>query len=751
MIIDRDITPYILFEESSIHDALNKISNNKSRIVFTVSNFGVIQGGISDGDVRRWIVQQDSIDLNLPASKIHNTSVKSKSVNESINRIELCFTGIVEIIPLVDANNRVVAIAKKESSYFKIGDYKIGENNPAFIISEIGNNHNGDYDLAKKLVDEALMAGADCVKFQMRDLEALYRNPHLNNSDNEDLGSQYTIDLLIKYQLSNDNMYRIFDYCHKKGIMPLCTPWDQPSVKLLDQYGLTGYKVASADLLNHDLLKSIVATHKPMICSTGMSREEEIIDTSKLLKDLGAQFALLHCNSTYPVPFKDINLKYLERLSKIGMCVVGYSGHERGINVAIASLGFGAKIIEKHFTLDKNMEGNDHKVSLLPEEFSNLVKGIREVEESIGNKDVRDLTQGELMNREILGKSLVVNCDIKKGEIIQENMIVIKSPGQGLPPYRKKEVVGKKATHYFKMGDFLFPSDIEENEQYKPREYCFNRSWGIPVRFHDVNKLISSITPNLVEFHLSYKDLDLNPNTYLDTNYDMDLVIHAPELFSNDHILDLCSSNKGYRKRSIAELQRVVVFTREIKKRFSNTKEKTLIIVNVGGTTRDGFLEKSTRTEMYKITADSLAQIDQAGIEFIPQTMPPFPWHFGGQSYHNLFTEAEDISDFCEKYGYRICLDISHSKLACNYNKTSFTEYIKKVSPFSAHLHIVDAKDVDGEGLQIGDGEIDFQNLANLLKKYSPKSSFIPEIWQGHKDNGAGFWEALTKLENIFN
>jgi len=633
MIIDKEFAPYILLEENSILEALNKINTNNSRILFTITNSGVIQGVVSDGDVRRWLTVQDKVDLNVAVLNLHNKSYHSARLDDPSFMIEKLFSNSINVVPLTDRNNRIVAVAKKQSDVFEIGNHKIGKDHPVFIIAEIGNNHNGDCDLAIKLVDEAVNSGADCAKFQMRDLNSLYRqSSNKNSSVSEDLGSEYVIDLLRKYQLSNDDMLRIFDYCHEKGIMPLCTPWDVSSIKILNNYGMSGFKVASADLVNHHLLEKLIATHKPLICSTGMSREEEIVESVKLLRNSGAQFSLLHCNSTYPAPFKDVNLTYLRRLSEIGQCVVGYSGHERGINVAIASLGFGAKIIEKHFSLDRNMEGNDHKVSLLPHEFSTLVKGIREVEESIGSGKVREITQGELMNREVLGKSLVINCDLEKGKVIKESMIDIRSPGQGLPPYQKKELVGKKATHDFSSDDFFFPSDLENNFQYKSRKFNFKRKWGIPVRFHDLDGLTCNTNPDLVEFHLSYKDLNVDIDSYLTKKYDMDLVIHAPELFSGDHILDLCSRNKEYRERSIRELQRVVDITRKIRKSFHKATERTLIIVNVGGATQDTPLDSSKRVEMYKMIADSLSEIDQHDVEIIPQTMPPFHGTLGGSA-----------------------------------------------------------------------------------------------------------------------
>ena len=215
----------------------------------------------------------------------------------------------------------------------------------------------------------------------------------------------------------------------------MCTPFDLESLSQLESYGMSAYKIASADLTNHVLLKEMCKTGKPLICSTGMANESEISDSVELLKKNGANFALLHCNSTYPAPFKDINLSYLSKLKKIGEnCEVGYSGHERGFSVPVAAVSLGARIIEKHFTLDKSMEGNDHKVSLLPKEFKNMVKYIREVELAMGNNGVRTISQGEMMNREVLAKSLIANKCIKKGEIILKEYVEIRSPGNGLQP-----------------------------------------------------------------------------------------------------------------------------------------------------------------------------------------------------------------------------------------------------------------------------------------------------------------------------
>ena len=162
----------------------------------------------------------------------------------------------------------------------------------------------------------------------------------------------------------------------------------------------------------------------------------------------------------------------------------------------------------------------------------------------------------------------------------------------------------------------------------------------------------------------------------------------------------------------------------------------------------DRHLVSDDRAQLYELTLESLGKVDTEGTEIIPQTMPPFPWHFGGQRYHNMFVDADEIRAFCSQHSYRVCLDVSHSKLSCNYYKASWSSFVRVVAPYAAHLHIADASGVDGEGLQIGDGEIDFSELWALLAAAAPDASFIPEVWQGHKNDGEGFWIALERLEN---
>ena len=625
-----------------------------------------------------------------------------------------------------------------------IVDFHIG-NKRTFIIAEIGNNHNGSFDRAIEMVDLAVEMGVDCVKFQMRQLDQVYRKRSLDKSG-EDLGTEYIIDLLNRFELSVEEQRMIAAYCAEKGILYLCTPWDIKSVDVLESFGVVAYKVASADLTNLPLLDKLAFTKKPLILSTGMSTPEEVKITLDFLNKRDVQFVLLHCNSTYPAPFQDINLHWINSLKKAHP-LIGYSGHERGTSVSMASVALGACVIERHFTLDRNMEGPDHAASLEYNEFKSLIIGIREIEEALGDGSSRYLSQGEMINRENLGKSLVAATELKKGTILKAKDIKVLSPGQGLAPHMYETLLGKELKRDMLSEDFFFPSDIDDI-MIKPRPYKFKHPWGVPVRYHDFAKYNKVIKPDFYEFHLSYSDMDLNPADYLEGEYDCGFVVHAPELFKESHLMDLATPDEEYRAYSMEQTQRVIDITRALKKFFPKEK-RPMIVANIGGFSMDAPIPKEKKAAYYEQFGKSLQLLDTEGVEITPQTMAPFPWHFGGQRYQNIFVEIEEIEHYCKKFGMRMCFDVSHSMLACNYMGKDFYEFAKRMAPFTGHLHLGDAKGVNGEGLQIGEGDMDFKRLGKILNEGCPNAYFIPEIWQGHKNEGSGFWYAMEKLEGI--
>lgn len=624
----------------------------------------------------------------------------------------------------------------------EIGRHIIGAGR-AYVIAEIGNNHNGNFDRAIQMIDLAADMGADCAKFQMRHLDEVYRQRTLRK-DGEDLGTEYVLDLLRRFELSAEDHRRLADHCTVKGILYLCTPWDARSVDILQGFGVPAYKVASADLTNLPLLDKLASTGKPLILSTGMSRPEEVRITVDFLNRRSAAFVLLHCNSTYPAPLHDINLKWMHQLREVHP-LVGYSGHERGINVSLAAVALGACVVERHFTLDRAMEGPDHAASLTHAEFKRMIEGIREIEEALGEGKERQLSQGEMINRENLGKSLVSATVLTKGSVLTAADIKVRSPGQGLSPQSYERLLGRTLRHDMIEEDFFYPSDLAD-ERIEPRSYRFSRPWGVPVRYHDFQEYNARIKPDLFEFHLSYSDMELKPDDFLNGIYPCGFVVHAPELFANSRLMDLASPDEAYRAQSVIETQRVIDITRDLKRFFPQTT-RPMIVANIGGFTMDEPLPPAVISAYYERFAKSLCELDMDGVELIPQTMAPFPWHFGGQRYQNIFVKIEEIVEWCSKLKLRMCFDISHTRLTCNHFGIDFYDFTEKMAPFSAHLHLGDAKGLNGEGLQIGEGDIDFVRLGKILGKGCPSASFIPEIWQGHKNGGEGFWIALEKLE----
>lgn len=614
-----------------------------------------------------------------------------------------------------------------------------------FVIAEIGNNHNGSLELARKLVDAAIAAGADCVKLQLRNREALYR-PRDAGSAAEDLGVEYIQDLLEKVELTLPEHRALRQYCRDRGILYLCTPWDEPSVDVLATFDVAALKIASADLCNPYLIRKAALLGKPLILSTGMSFDHEIVRAVAELHALAVPFALLHCNSTYPAPEPDIHLRYMTRLAQLHD-IVGYSGHERGTAITIAAVALGAKVVERHITLDRGMEGPDHLASIEPGDFRSMVEGIRQLEQALPwTGPGRHVSQGELLNRENLGKSVIAARDIARGEVFDHASFRIASPGQGLAPYRFADLVGRTARRDIGRGDFLFESDLHDPVAIE-RTHSFPVKWGVPVRYHDFRIYREWIEPDLFEFHLSYRDLGLDPRPYLAPASCSRLVVHAPELFEHSELLDLATDDDAYRQRSIDNLKRVVAATHVIAEYFSGA-DSLLIVANVGGFSADRSLDPALRPLLYERFRESCARIDFGRSELIPQNMAPFPWHFGGQRHQNIFMIPGEIATMARELELRICLDLSHLQMTCTHFGLDFQEALALLLPVSAHLHVADAKGANGEGVLMGTGDVVWPDTWRQICRY-PDIGFIPEVWQGHKDHGAGFWAALKFLERL--
>ena len=323
-----------------------------------------------------------------------------------------------------------------------------------FIIAEAGVNHNGNVELAKELVDKAVEAGVDCIKFQTFKTENLVNKYakkseyQVKNTKNND--SQYK--MLKDLELSNEAFNELKLYCDSKNIMFLSTPFDLDSADYLNDLGMSIFKIPSGEITNLPYLRKINSYKKKIILSTGMSTISEIKAALSVLSD--CHVSLLHANTEYPTPPCDANLSAIKTLKKEFNLPVGYSDHTLGIEAPIAAVAMGAEIIEKHFTLDKNMPGPDHKASLEPDELINMVKVIRKTELMIGS-GVKEPSKSEMKNMVIARKSIIAKVPIKKGEMFTEDNLCVKRPGNGISPMKWDEIIGTIASKDYDEDDLI--------------------------------------------------------------------------------------------------------------------------------------------------------------------------------------------------------------------------------------------------------------------------------------------------------
>jgi N,N'-diacetyllegionaminate synthase len=328
-----------------------------------------------------------------------------------------------------------------------------------FIIAEAGVNHNGSIDLAKKLIDVASNSGADAVKFQtFKAADLVIKNAQKAEYQKKTTGLEESqFDMIKKLELDDKSHKELISYCDSKKIMFLSSPFDIDSIKFLHDLDLQIFKIPSGEITNLPYLREIGKLNKKVILSTGMANLEEIKDAIDILKTEGTQkdnITVLHANTMYPTPMRDVNLKAMLTIGETFDINYGYSDHTLGIEVDIAAVAMGAKCIEKHFTLDKNLEGPDHKASLEPDELKSMISAIRNIEIALGSS-IKKPTESETSNIQIARKSIVTKTKIKKGDTLNNKNLSTKRPGSGISPMRWDDIVGTKAKKNYNEDELL--------------------------------------------------------------------------------------------------------------------------------------------------------------------------------------------------------------------------------------------------------------------------------------------------------
>ncbi len=330
---------------------------------------------------------------------------------------------------------------------------------PVFIIAEAGVNHNGDLKLAKRLIDVAAEAGADAVKFQTFKAEKLVSQnaPKATYQKQTTEAEESQFAMLKKLELDLETHKLLMSHCQERNIMFLSSPFDLDSIDLLNELGIEIFKIPSGEITNLPYLRKIGGLDKDVILSTGMSTMDEIEAAVKILYTAGLkkeQLTILHCNTEYPTPMCDVNLRAMQTLSKKLTVAVGYSDHTLGIEIPIAAVALGARVIEKHITLNNDLLGPDHRASLEPDELKTMINAIRNIEQAMGD-GLKKPTPSEIINRPIARKSIVAKRQIKKGERLNDDNLTIKRPGTGISPMKWDQLIGTRATRSFQMGEII--------------------------------------------------------------------------------------------------------------------------------------------------------------------------------------------------------------------------------------------------------------------------------------------------------
>lgn len=610
-----------------------------------------------------------------------------------------------------------------------------------YIIAEIGINHNGSLKTAIDLMYAAKEAGVDAVKFQKRNLSSIYSEEVLSDSNSSEWSFEYLIPLLKEVELSEEDYRIIRQKCDELELDLIVTPFDEISAKFIADLGVSAYKIASADMTNIPLLKKCNDYNLPLLISTGMWKDEDIKKCAEIYKIDKLNYAFLLAQSTYPASYETLNLNYLNELKKLTP-IVGYSGHERGTFIPVAAVAMGCKIIEKHITFDITQKGPDHKASMLPDEWKEMVYQIRMLEKAMG--EIKDINQAEIQNKEAFAKSAVPIRDLPVGHVLIKPDLVYKSPGKGIFPHEIHDYIGKVLKKPIKKDHYINKTDFEDTIAISDWEkFSFSKKWGAKCRFHDYDEYKVLNSP-CIEFHCSETDLDIDFKPEISNS---ELIMHAPEIFDRQ-LVDICSEDSYIVEESLKILQRSIDKTLEIAKYFPKAKPK--LVMHLGGM----YLNKRELSDTSILTKRAIENFKRLKynpelIDILPENLPPRPWYLGGEWFQHGFMLTKDMIEFCTYFDLGITYDICHASLYCNEFGIDLADYTKEIMPLVKHIHISDAYGNNGEGVQIGEGSIDFDKVLKEVEPY--EFTWVPEIWSGHLHQGAGTYKCMLILNKKYS
>lgn len=618
---------------------------------------------------------------------------------------------------------------------------------PVYFIAEIGKACNGNLQYCKQLLSECSKAGVNAVRFPHFSLTESVYHQVLKKTTERAWSFKLHLPFLEEKLFSKDDYEQILEWCKELNLDFIATPWDIDSLNFFLNLGVEKYKINSINCMNIPLLNGALRNGKRVWLSTGGMSEAEIKDLCERYKFSHCEFTLMHAVLAYPAPANIINIRAMELLRKYHP-KVGYSANDLTSGAVLIACAMGARSIDRHVHLPKG-EAVTHKASLPINTFAEEIAIAREMEILMA-REIKQESRGEMVNQDLLSKSLVLKKDLAKGKILSEENLTLQLPPRGVHAKEWFKVIGKEVVTDVRKGEYLYTENIKRFQEKKELPDIGNYlpgKRGVVVRLKDIDEMIEEKDLDYVEVHYAASDIDCED---ICKDYDLDLVVHLPE-YAQGILLDLSSHDENLRKFSIKIIDKVMQKARNLQPHFKRSIGPLKFIVHPGTLTYQKADENPS--DQYTLFLDSLHQMDASGLEILIENMTPFAWFLKEdwspmQGMSNSFLDAEDIARFCQQYGFSMCLDVCHAKLYCNHANKTLYSYMKTVKPYVKHLHFSDCTGIDGEGLQVGEGEINWQEICEVFSEY--EYGWTPEIWNGHLDHGIKFFEAHDLLNKEF-
>lgn len=600
-----------------------------------------------------------------------------------------------------------------------------------FLIAEIGINHNGDFNTAKNLIQEAALAGVNAVKFQYRNLLRTY------SASVKEIGDEILKFEIDKNHLNVEEIIILLKFAKELGLDVGISFFDKHDIadfnNVIAEFDF--FKIPSVELTNLDLIKSLLKYGKIVFISTGAHSENEIEETFKQLS--GENWIPLHCVSNYPVLSINSKLGYIDYLTKRWGKQAGYSSHDENWETCLIAFTMGAHIIERHITLDKRHPGLDHSTSSTPDEFKKLSNFMNDYEKIIQGNSERGINQGELINKQNLGKTYFALREIKVGDIFSTDDFEYRHPLVGISSAEAKLMVGKRLLQSCKKGSPLTKAHFRKTRELSSidTKKIEQLKIALPVRLHDYQEINANFALSNYELHLSANDVS-NLSNFYPIALSHKFSVHLPDYQNSTKLLDPFSNDSDQREKSKEIIELIKVFASKITE---IQKEKVIIVASFSSENKDKHM-------FYEQCKDMQEAFDNYGLILSFQWLPPFAWYFGGSQKLSVFNDLVDI-DFIKSNNLNICLDTSHLLMGSKYFNFDPKTILQKLSSQIAQFHISDAKGFDGEGYIIGSGDPEnFDLLKAVLKE--PKRKVI-ETWQGHLNLFDGFFETLEVIGRL--